>query len=203
MGVIVQEQSASDNGDAKPIQLIVKGADDKVFSMLQAVREDIESSGLAEAAIGSKSTSLLPEDVDIVNKHLMQFAATGLRTLAVACKVLSAAEWETFQRAHAAALLETVERERHITVLREELERKLTLIGATAIEDRLQDGVTQTISDLAEANVKMWMLTGDKVETAQQIAISCGLFRFSDQITKLTAGSEWEATLLSLDERSV
>ena len=55
------------------------------------------------------------------------------------------------------------------------MERDLTLIGCTAIEDKLQDGVPQTIGLLREAGINIWMLTGDKMETAIEIAKSCNL----------------------------
>ena len=52
---------------------------------------------------------------------------------------------------------------------------ELTLLGGTAIEDRLQDGVPDAISILADAGIKLWVLTGDKVETAINIGFSCNL----------------------------
>ncbi len=55
------------------------------------------------------------------------------------------------------------------------LEKQLILIGATAIEDRLQDNVKKTISSIRAAGVKIWMLTGDKRQTAINIGVSCGL----------------------------
>lgn len=57
-------------------------------------------------------------------------------------------------------------REEKIDAVCEELERDLRLLGATAIEDRLQDGVPETIADLKEAGIKVWVATGDKLETA-------------------------------------
>ncbi len=57
----------------------------------------------------------------------------------------------------------------------ERIERDLLLIGSTAIEDRLQDGVPETIAKLAQAGIKIWVLTGDKVETAINIGRSCNL----------------------------
>jgi P-type E1-E2 ATPase len=55
------------------------------------------------------------------------------------------------------------------------VEKDIYLIGATAVEDKLQDNVPQTIADLIKANIKVWMLTGDKLETAENIAKSCKL----------------------------
>ena len=57
----------------------------------------------------------------------------------------------------------------------DEIERDLTLLGATAIEDKLQDGVPETIANLAVAGISIWVLTGDKVETAINIGRSCRL----------------------------
>ena len=56
-----------------------------------------------------------------------------------------------------------------------ELEQDLVLVGATAIEDKLQDGVPETIANLLRANIKVWVLTGDKQETAINIGHSCRL----------------------------
>lgn len=58
-----------------------------------------------------------------------------------------------------------------------ELEKGFFLIGATAVLDRLQDDVPETIRDLIRANIKVWMLTGDKMETAENIAKSCKLIQ--------------------------
>jgi P-type E1-E2 ATPase len=58
-----------------------------------------------------------------------------------------------------------------------DLESELYLIGATAVLDRLQDEVPETIRDLIRANIKVWMLTGDKLETAENIAKSCNLIQ--------------------------
>ena len=59
--------------------------------------------------------------------------------------------------------------------LAETVEKDIFLMGATAVEDKLQDNVPQTIADLIRANIKVWMLTGDKFETATCIAISTGI----------------------------
>jgi phospholipid-translocating ATPase len=53
------------------------------------------------------------------------------------------------------------------------LEKNLELLGATAIEDKLQEGVPETISTLRNAGINFWMLTGDKHSTAVQIALAC------------------------------
>ena len=58
-------------------------------------------------------------------------------------------------------------------------------MGATAVEDKLQENVPQTIADLIRANIKVWMLTGDKLETAENIAKSCKLIQDQMQIMRV------------------
>jgi len=65
------------------------------------------------------------------------------------------------------------DRESKLDKLAEEIERDFILIGSTAIEDKLQDGVGDTIENLKKAGIKVWVLTGDKVETAINIGYSC------------------------------
>jgi magnesium-transporting ATPase (P-type) len=68
-----------------------------------------------------------------------------------------------------------VDREKQMENVQEEIESGLILLGATAIEDRLQDEVGETITNLREAGLKVWVLTGDKIETAINIGFSCKL----------------------------
>lgn len=65
-----------------------------------------------------------------------------------------------------AALAAIDDREGEVETVSDEIEGGLTLLGATAIEDRLQDGVPETIADLKKAGIKVWVVTGDKLETA-------------------------------------
>lgn len=66
-----------------------------------------------------------------------------------------------------------------------QFEQNLTLIGATSVEDRLQENVPEVISDLHEAGIKVWMLTGDQFNTAENIARSCKLIKPDFEIYKL------------------
>jgi phospholipid-translocating ATPase len=82
------------------------------------------------------------------------------------------ADW--FKRQKAASVA-TENRQEQMESLYEEIEADLLLLGATAIEDKLQDGVPETIANLVAANIKIWVLTGDKQETAINIGFSCKL----------------------------
>ena len=70
-------------------------------------------------------------------------------------------------------------REERLEEVAELLENGFELVGSTAIEDKLQEEVTETISMIREAGIKLWVLTGDKIETAINIAYSCDLLEES------------------------
>jgi magnesium-transporting ATPase (P-type) len=123
------------------------------------------------------------------NADLEYFAAEGLRTLLVAERELDDASFAQWERRYRAALVDPVASKRHlaggydgqmapdndIDRLMEELESGLSLLGATAIEDKLQDGVPGCVAALRESGVKVWVLTGDKMSTAVNIAFACEL----------------------------
>lgn len=81
-------------------------------------------------------------------------------------------EWSSRYRKAQGSILN---KEKKIEECHDLLERDFDLVGATAIEDRLQDDVAETISAIKEANINFWMLTGDKIETAINIGFSCKL----------------------------
>jgi len=108
-------------------------------------------------------------------EHLEMFAREGLRTLCIAQKELGEEEYRTWNIEHELAAAAIQDREEKLEAVADSIERELTLLGGTAIEDRLQEGVPDTIALLAEAGIKLWVLTGDKVETAINIGFSCNL----------------------------
>uniref|UniRef100_A0A3P9IXP8 Phospholipid-transporting ATPase n=1 Tax=Oryzias latipes TaxID=8090 RepID=A0A3P9IXP8_ORYLA len=115
--------------------------------------------------------------MDLTTEHLNEFAGEGLRTLALAYKDLDEEYFDQWKRRHHEASTSLDDREGQLDLLYEEIEKDLLLLGATAIEDKLQDGVPQTIEQLAKADIKVWVLTGDKQETAENIGYSCNLLR--------------------------
>ncbi|XP_035495956.1 probable phospholipid-transporting ATPase IM isoform X2 [Scophthalmus maximus] len=115
--------------------------------------------------------------MDVTTEHLNEFAGEGLRTLALAYKDLDEDYFHQWKRRHHEASTALEDREGRLDQLYEEVEKDLLLLGATAIEDKLQDGVPQTIEQLSKADIKIWVLTGDKQETAENIGYSCNLLR--------------------------
>lgn len=128
-------------------------------------------------------SSILPHVVEQTAKdqcegHLSTFARQGLRTLCLAERVLTNEEFEDWhQRFQEAKAMITEDRAERIHELCCEVETKrpVTLLGATAIDDKLQDEVPETIEQLRQAGIRVWVLTGDKVDTAISIAMSCKL----------------------------
>jgi phospholipid-translocating ATPase len=118
-------------------------------------------------------------------EHLEMFAREGLRTLCVAQRELSEEQYQKWNREHELAAAAIQDREDKLEAVADSIERELTLLGGTAIEDRLQEGVPDTIALLAEAGIKLWVLTGDKVETAINIGFSCNLLNNSMELIVL------------------
>ncbi|KAM4585877.1 phospholipid-transporting ATPase VB [Fundulus diaphanus] len=133
--------------------------------------------------------------------HLDCYAKEGLRTLCITKKVVSESTYRSWlgERKRAKAAMEC--REEHIMKTAVQLETNLTLLGATGIEDRLQENVPESIMALREAGMHVWVLTGDKPETAVNIGYACRLLEEEDLVinmsctNKLTCTSILDCTL--------
>jgi phospholipid-translocating ATPase len=118
-------------------------------------------------------------------QHITDFATEGLRTLLYAYRYLDDQEYRGWKKIYHDATTSLVDRQLLVERAGELIEQQLELGGATAIEDKLQKGVPETIDRLRRANIKMWMLTGDKRETAINIGHSCGLIKDYSSLTVL------------------
>ena len=146
------------------IKLFCKGADNKLIPLL--VNADM---------------------VQATSKHLEDYAREGLRTLVLACRDLKEAEYRTWKSLYDDALTDRRNKKSKLEEVEDLIETNLTLVGATAIEDKLQEGVPETIQFLRSVGIKVWVLTGDKIETAVNIGFSCGLL--TDEIIRITVQS--------------
>lgn len=147
------------------VRLYCKGADTKVMKKLR---------------IGTDR-----ELLERTNNDLHTFAKQGLRTLVIGSKMIPEkvyVDWDTRYQ-EASRLFDG--RDQAMDALGNEIERDLELIGVTAIEDKLQDGVPEAIKTLLDANIRVWMITGDKQETAVNIAVSCSLVQNVDEVMML------------------
>ncbi|KDQ51836.1 hypothetical protein JAAARDRAFT_198713 [Jaapia argillacea MUCL 33604] len=160
MSVIVR------NPDGK-IVLYCKGADSVIYARLDP-GHDV---GLKEAT----------------QRDMEAFANGGLRTLCVAYRVLEEDEYFRWERVYDNATAATKNREEEEEKACELVERDLTILGATALEDKLQEGVPEAIEILHRAGIKLWILTGDKVQTAIEIGFSCNLLKSDMEVMILSA----------------
>ena len=143
-------------GSEPRIVLFCKGADSVIYSRLLPTQN---------------SQAML----DTTSRQLEGFATEGLRTLCIARRELTWEQYQEFNARYSTAAASLTDREARMEEVADSIERELVLLGGTAIEDRLQDGVPESISILAQARIKLWVLTGDKVETAINIGFSCNL----------------------------
>ncbi|EGI67516.1 Putative phospholipid-transporting ATPase VA [Acromyrmex echinatior] len=131
-----------------------------------------------------------------IQQYLQSYARQGLRTLVIAKRTLTAQEYETWRQKHNEVELATENREHRIRDSYAILESHLTLLGATGIEDKLQAGVPETMAALVAAGIVVWVLTGDKPETAVNVAYSAQLFTPAMQLLQLQARSKSVAETL-------
>ena len=104
-----------------------------------------------------------------LQSHLGEFAREGLRTLVLGMRILTEEECSQWLAKYNSAATSLTDRESKLIAAAEVIETKIHIVGATAIEDKLQDGVAETIAMLGKAGIKLWVLTGDKRETAKEI----------------------------------
>ncbi|TVU11293.1 hypothetical protein EJB05_44868 [Eragrostis curvula] len=150
MSVIVKEPEGR-------ILLLSKGADSVMFKRLGPSGRKFEEE---------------------TRRHINEYSDSGLRTLILAYRVLDEKEYKEFNKKfNAAKISVSADRDDKIEEAADSIERDLLLLGATAVEDKLQKGVPECIDKLAQAGIKIWVLTGDKMETAINIGFACSLLR--------------------------
>ncbi|XP_042663631.1 phospholipid-transporting ATPase VD isoform X3 [Tyto alba] len=162
------------------VVVYTKGADSVMMDLLRTASE-----------VGTSNSEMEQKKIkERTQKHLDDYARRGLRTLCIAKKVMSDAEYAEWLNQHFLAETSIDNREALLLESATRLETELTLLGATGIEDRLQEGVPDTIQALRKAGIKIWMLTGDKRETAINIAYACKLLEPDDRIFTLKSQSK-------------
>ncbi|KAG4214848.1 hypothetical protein ERO13_A01G142500v2 [Gossypium hirsutum] len=157
--------------------LYCKGADTVIYERLVGGSDDLKK---------------------VTREHLEKFGSAGLRTLCLAYKDLAPDVYESWNEKFIQAKSSLRDRERKLDEVAELVEKDLILIGATAIEDKLQEGVPDCIETLSRAGIKMWVLTGDKMETAINIAYACNLL--NNEMKQFIISSETDA-IREVEER--
>lgn len=139
------------------VKVLVKGADTSMLSIL------------------AKGTKKDDQMMQSTQRHLIEYSSQGLRTLVVGTRDLTDEELEQWRCRFEEASTSLIDRTAKLRQTAALIECNLNLLGATAIEDKLQDGVPEAIEALRQAGIKVWVLTGDKQETAISIGLSCKL----------------------------
>ncbi len=169
------------NADRKRMSVVVKAPDGKVLLICKGA--------------DSEMFKYCPEESSRqqLEEHLSSFGELGLRTLVLAVRELAPSEADAWAQEYERASALSQGREQALAELAARTERDMRVVGATAIEDRLQDGVPETIRDLGRAGIKTWVLTGDKPETAINIGRSCQLLDASipdANLIRITTGNQ-------------
>ncbi|KAI5618352.1 putative phospholipid-transporting ATPase VB [Silurus asotus] len=153
------------------IVMYTKGADSGIMERLQNSFE-------AKSHLKSESRN----NASKTQTDLDMYARDGLRTLCFTRKVVSDHDFNSWLSMRKEAMSAIENKEELLRETAAYMENNLTLLGATGIEDRLQENVPETIQALREAGIKVWVLTGDKLETAVNIAYSCKLLDHNDLV---------------------
>ncbi|GFY83865.1 aminophospholipid ATPase 1 [Actinidia rufa] len=166
------------------VKVLVKGADTSILSILK--RDAAEDGHIRHAT----------------QSHLNEYSSEGLRTLVIASRDLTDAELEEWQCMYEDASTSLTDRSIKLCQTAALIECNLQLIGATGIEDKLQEGVPEAIESLRQAGIKVWVLTGDKQETAISIGLSCKLLTSDMQQIIINGASEEECRNLLSDAKA-
>ena len=142
--------------DKVGIKLYIKGADSELIKRLS--RKSLDN-----------------DNYRIISNGLIDFSKKGLRTLMVAYRCIRNEDYDSWVNRLHEDELKVENKQRLIDRLYDLIENNLTLIGGTVVEDKLQDKVPETIRELRSAGIKIWVLTGDKLDTAENIGHSCNL----------------------------
>ncbi|KAJ1820757.1 phospholipid transporting ATPase [Coemansia sp. RSA 2598] len=162
MSVIVRDEDGR-------ILLLCKGADSVILERIKDNQGELRQATL--------------DDLELFANH-------GLRTLCLGHRFLDEAEYSQWKSDYDRAMASLGDREAEVEEVCDRIERDLQLVGGTAIEDKLQDGVPETIAQLALAGIKLWVLTGDKTETAINIGYSCNLLNKDMQLIVVKANDQ-------------
>lgn len=192
-----------------------RDADNEYYSPRPSAQMGRSSAAISDSGSstnGEEDEDLVEESL-VVNEsaifercfqHLNDFATDGLRTLLYGHRFLDEATYTTWKTAYHEASTSITDRQEKMEEVGEQIEQQLELTGATAIEDKLQKGVPEAIDKLRRANIKMWMLTGDKRETAINVGHSCRLVKEYSKLTILDQeNGDVEQTIVQLTNQII
>uniref|UniRef100_A0A7N8XSM5 Phospholipid-transporting ATPase n=1 Tax=Mastacembelus armatus TaxID=205130 RepID=A0A7N8XSM5_9TELE len=186
--------------ESKTMKILNRNKDVEIYELLHVLNFDpvrrrmsvIVRSKSGDTLLFCKGadTSIFPrvrqEEVEGIRLHVERNATEGYRTLCVAYKCLSPEEYAQADAELREARLALQDREEKLMAVYNQVETGMSLIGATAVEDRLQEEAAETMEALQAAGMKVWVLTGDKMETAKSTCYACRLFQRNTELLELT-----------------
>lgn len=182
MGIVVKFSTGDEDNDAE-------------------IREDSEIWFYQKGADTVMSNIVLPSDW--LDEETGNMAREGLRTLVVGRKRLTPSQYNEFTNQYSQASLALHQRDTVMTeVVKSFLEKDIELLGITGVEDKLQRDVKTSLELLRNAGIKIWMLTGDKIETARCIAVSSKLVSRGQNVYTISKMKRKDAALDSLQTLS-
>ncbi|KAK1168578.1 putative phospholipid-transporting ATPase IF [Acipenser oxyrinchus oxyrinchus] len=187
---------AGSNGENMEIKTFGRSEKYKLLHVLEFDANRRRMSVILQTPSGEKvlftkgaESSILPfirsGEIEKTRVHVDEFALKGLRTLVVACRHFTPEEYQEVDRRLHEARTALQQREERLAEVFSFIEKDLELLGATGVEDKLQEKVQETIESLRLAGIKVWVLTGDKHETAVSVSLSCGHFHRTMNILEL------------------
>ena len=169
MGIVLKDKDGV-------IKLYMKGADCEIKKRLSS------------ACLVDPGVQLSLTNIDILSSY-------GYRTLLVAYKVVSQEEYTLWNESLMRSESDSIKREEHVEQCYEQIESDLIFLGATMVEDKLQAKVPETISHLRKADIKIWVLTGDKESTAENIARMTNLINDNCKVFTISSLTDEEKLL--------
>ena len=171
--------------DMKTLKIIIyiKGSDRKIFN-----------------SIDSFSSKYLYE---VSKLHVDQFARQGLRTLCYSFKYLDENEYNNWLQEYDDIKYRAINDKSlnvQLDLLIEKMEGNATLLGVSALEDKLQERVKTDIEDFLEAGINFWMITGDKMDTAETIGYSCGIISEDSEVYKIRDSKNVESIIEEMEK---
>ena len=166
------------SSDRRRMSVIIRHPVSKKIALLTKGADSVMLNRITESSLGC------------LNSALYTLSIEGLRTLVMGQRFIQAKEYYDWQGRWKKAMLGNNEnKEEILEALAEEIEKDLDLVGCSGIEDKLQEGVPETIKTLLNIGIRLWVLTGDKEETAIEIAKSCNMIREDMEIIRLSCNN--------------
>ena len=159
MSIILKDES-------NVIKIYTKGADCEILKRLSKNNNNIEK-------------------INFIKSKIDKYSKKGYRTLLIGYKEISKEDYEKWNNELKTYKKNIQRKKKLIEKNNNKIENELILLGGTIVEDKLQDGVPECIKELRMAGIKIWVLTGDKCDTAENIALSCNLINENQKIFRI------------------